>query len=95
MTTQHKKKKGSPVFGIALDDVLVTYSQEPNSLPILVTELTSFLKRYGTSDISVVLPVCKRLSSLISLFLLLQSSNQRRSDAPVSFSLSLRSRSWL
>lgn len=47
MSNQYRKKKGSPVFGIPLDDVLVAYSQEPNSLPIIVSEVTSYLKRHG------------------------------------------------
>lgn len=63
MSNQYRKKKGSPVFGIPLDDVLVAYSQEPNSLPIIVSEITSYLKRHGMFPIrpsimlSIVFPV--------------------------------------
>jgi hypothetical protein len=48
MAMRYRKKKGSPVFGVALDEVLVAYSQEPGSLPIVVAEITAYLKRYGT-----------------------------------------------
>jgi hypothetical protein len=47
MTTQYRKKKGASVFGVSLEDVLASYSQEPNSLPVIVSEVTSHLKRYA------------------------------------------------
>lgn len=95
MAAHPKKKKGSPVFGVSLEEVLQTYSQDTNSLPFFVNEITSFLKRHGAPDILHSPSVFYQMILFPILFAFVERLKSQCSNGPFLCALLCPPRSWL